>query len=45
MNMNTPTPQTEALQMGPKIQNGDFLESASKEFDYISVVYEDHTPK
>jgi hypothetical protein len=31
--------------MGPKTQNGDFLESGSNDFDYISVIYGDYLPK
>jgi hypothetical protein len=34
-----------ALQTSPKIQNVDFLENVSNEFDLVSATYEDHVSK
>jgi hypothetical protein len=43
--VNIPGPETRALQMGPKIQNEDFLENRSDDFDSISGIHRDHIRK
>jgi hypothetical protein len=39
VNMNILAPKIGALQMGPKVQNGDSHENFSYDFNYISVIY------
>jgi hypothetical protein len=43
--MNITAPKIRALQMGPKTQNGDFLENGFNDFDLISVSCGDHLPQ
>jgi hypothetical protein len=45
VNLNIPAPKSGTLQIGPKMQNGDFLENGSNDFENISVIYGDHIPK
>jgi hypothetical protein len=33
VNLNSPAPKIEILEIGPKTQNGDFLENGSDDFD------------
>jgi hypothetical protein len=33
VNLNIPAPKIRALEMGPNIQNGDFLKNGSNDFD------------
>jgi hypothetical protein len=43
--MIIPAPKIGTLQMGPKIQKGEFLKNGSNDFDYISVIYGNYDPK
>jgi hypothetical protein len=45
MNLYIPVPKIEALHMGSKTQNYDFLETSSYNLDYILVIYGDCLPK
>jgi hypothetical protein len=35
VNTNIPAPKTEALEMGPKTQNGYFLENTFNDYDFV----------
>jgi hypothetical protein len=43
--MDILVPKTGVLQICPEIQNGDFIENDSNDFNYISAIYRDHLPK
>jgi hypothetical protein len=45
VNLNSPAPKIGTLEIGSEIQNGDFLENDSSDFDKVSVTYKDNILK